>query len=118
MGTRSNHFGAVVLTSTHNPCFGLKIRNKYVFWIKIRNKYVYPLEPQYMKLGYKEVCFSWIYDFDVYWVRVRVRVATQFHFVLQKSNGLDEANIHISHFDIITSMLCAYSCRRLQRNCS
>ena len=46
MGTRWNRLSEAVLTSTHNQCFGAKIR-----------KIVYPCKPQfyYIKVGCKGV---------------------------------------------------------------
>ena len=50
MGTLQNHLADAILTSTHNVCYGSKIR-----------KIAYPCIPQfyYIKVGYNGVYISW-----------------------------------------------------------
>ena len=57
MGTRYNRLSEAVLTSTHNLCFGAKIRKK-----------VYPCKPQfyYIKVGCKGVFITRTCFHDAY----------------------------------------------------
>ena len=90
VGTCSNCFAEVVLTSIHNVCFGSIKRKHDIF--------IYPCAPKfyYIKVGYKEVYITWPCFPDVMMSNSIVRDARKPVFgVSDQVSGLTQTGLYI-----------------------